>query len=214
MRSADLMLRIGLILLVVGGCSSQSPTILADPSYEAERGRSYLAVVAAPRQPALAVPADEARRLVANGLRNRWFNVLDVDALTTLDPGLAPLLQRAALDILAGKPVNKESVDRLARLHGVGQLLVVDVYQYDQYWGRETKITRVGVEARLVQLVDGRTLWEGRNDPELSGAPGTGYDAATRQAAQELVRVLLNEQPRWRELPMMNWPVINDLAPN
>ena len=214
MRSADLLRRIGLILLVVGGCSSQSPTILADPSYEAERGRSYLAVVAAPRQLALLMPADEARRLVASGLRNRWFNVLDVDALTTLDPALAPLLQRAALDILAGKSVNKEAVDRLARLHGIGQLLVVDVYQYDQYWGRETKITRVGVEARLVQLADGRTLWEGRNDPEVSGAPGTGYDAATRQAAQELVRVLLNEQPRWRELPMMNWPVINDLAPN
>ena len=50
--------------------------------------------------------------------------------------------------------------------------------------------------------------------PNANGAPGTGYDVATRQAAQELVRVLLKEQPRWRELPMMNWPVINDLAPN
>ncbi len=203
-----------LLVLLVAGCAAPGATILADPSYEAERGRSYVAVVAAPRQPALWLPADDARRLVASGLRNRWFNVLDVDALTTLDPALAPLLSRAGLDILAGRPVNKETVERLGRLHGVGQLLVVDVYQYDQYWGRETKITRVGVEARLVQLADGRTLWEGRNDPEVSGVPGTGYEAATRQAAQELVRVLLNDQPRFRELSIMNWPVINDLAPN
>jgi hypothetical protein len=213
MRYADLLLAV-LVLPFAASCSWPRATVLADPEYQAERGRSYVTVVAAPRDPGLVAPAEEARQLVASALRGRWFNVLDLDALVALDPALAPLLRRGALEILAGRPVEPAIVERLGRLHGIGQLLVVDVYRYDQYWGRETKLTRVGVEARLVHLGTGRRLWEGRHDPEVTGTPGKGYDTATRRAAEELVRLLANELPRFQDLPVASWPVVDDLAPN
>ena len=213
MRCADLVLALTLVPVAVG-CGWPRATVLADPEYRIERGRSWVTVVAAPRQETLASPAHEARQLIASELRVRWFNVLDQDALLALDPVLQPMFRRATLEILAGKPVDPAIVERLGRRHGIGQLLVVDVFQYDQYWGRETKLTRVGVEARLVHLADGRMLWEGRHDPEVTGTPGKGYETATRRAAQELVRLLVNELPRLRDLPLATWPVVDDLAPN
>ncbi len=213
MRCADVLVACVLMPLAVS-CVWPQATMMADPAYRVERGRSYVAVIAAPREPGLTGPVEEARQLVASGLRGRWFNVVDLEALLTLDPGLGVLLRRAALETLAGKPVERPVADSLGRLHGIGQILVVDVYRFDQYWGRETKLTRVGVEARLVHLADGRTLWEGRHDPEISGAPGKGYDTATRRAAEELVRLLVNELPRFRDLPVASWPVVDDLAPN
>jgi hypothetical protein len=92
--------------------------------------------------------------------------------------------------------------------------LVVDVFRYEQHWGRETRITRVGVEGRLVQLVGGRTLWQARYDPEISDAPGRGYDAATRRAATELVRLLSEGWPRLQDTPAANWPVVEYFTPN
>ncbi len=213
MRYADRLLAL-LLLPLAASCSWPRATILADPEYATERGRSFLTVVAAPRDPSLVGPAEEARQLVASGVRGRWFNVVDQDTLITLDPELPAILRRAALQILAGQRVEPVIVARLERLHGVGQLLVVDVYRFDQYWGRETKLTRVGVEARLVHLASGRTLWEGRHDPEVTGAPGKGYDTATRRAGEELVRLLVNELPRFQDLPVASWPVVDDLAPN
>ena len=99
-------------------------------------------------------------------------------------PELGAVLAEAAQQVAVGQRVSPEIVERLARPHGVGQLLVIDVFRHEQHWGRETRITRVGVEGRLVQLADGRTLWQGRYDPEISDAPGRGYDAATRRAAR------------------------------
>jgi hypothetical protein len=75
-------------------------------------------------------------------------------------------------------------------------------------------ITRVGVEARLVQLASGRTLWQARFDPEGSGAPGRGYDAATRRAATELVRLLSDRWPQLKDTAVADWPVMEYLTPN
>jgi hypothetical protein len=201
------------LCLLFSGCSP-APFVVADPTYRAERGQSWVLVVDLPREAELAPPSRQVGRLVTMELGARWFNVLDRDLLVQSAPELGVVLADAARQVAIGRPVSPEVVDRLASSHGVGQLLVVDVFRYEQHWGRETRITRVGVEGRLVQLAGGRTLWQARYDPEVSDAPGRGYDAATRRAATELVRLLSEGWPRLQDTPAANWPVVEYFTPN
>lgn len=201
------------VCLLVCGCAP-APFVVADPSYRVERGQSWVLVVDLPREAELATPSRQVGRLVTMELGARWFNVLDRDLLVQAVPELGALLADAARQVVIGQRVSPECVDRLASRYGVGQLLVVDVFRYEQHWGRETRITRVGVEGRLVHLAEGRTLWQARYDPEISDAPGRGYDAATRRAASELVRLLSDGWPRLQDTPAANWPVVEYFTPN
>jgi hypothetical protein len=187
---------------------------MADPAYRMERGQSWVVVVAVPRGPEMATPSHHVGRLVTVELGTRWFNVLDGDLLVRSVPELGADLADAARQIALGQRVSPEIVERLARPHGVGQLLVVDVYRHEQLWGRETRITRVGVEGRLVQLASGHTLWQARYDPEISDTPGRGYEAATRRAAAELVRLLSEGWPRLKDTTVADWPVVEYFTPN
>jgi len=188
--------------------------VTADPGYRMERGQSWVVVVDLPRGPELATPSRQVGRLVTIELATRWFNVLDRDLLVQSAPELGAVLGEAARQVAVGQRVSPEIVERLARPHGVGQLLVVDVFRHEQFWGRETRITRVGVEGRLVQLASGHTLWQARYDPELSDAPGRGYDAAARRAARELVRLLSDGWPQLKDTVVADWPVVEYLTPN
>jgi hypothetical protein len=202
-----------LLALLLSGCASRS-FVLRDPAYRVERSATWVVVVESPRASDLAAPTKTVGRLVANELSLRWFNVLDRDLLLQADPQLEPRLSRAAQQASLGQRVEPEVVERLSRDHGVGQLLVVDVFRYDQFWGRETRITRVGVEARLVQLQDNRILWQGRADPDVAGLPGGGFEAAAHRAAGELVRLMSGELPRVEDTPLATWPLLEHLVPN
>ncbi len=195
------------------GCAPKG-ALLADPEYPAQRVRSGILVVAGPRDPGSRAAAREAARLLTTELASRWFNVVDLDLVLRASPDLAAHLIRMAEQALVGERVDPAVADRLFQRHGVGQLLVMDVFRYEQYWGRQTKITRVGVEARLVQVAEGRLLWQGRWDPELSGSPGHGFDAATRRAVRELVRSMTNGRTEFKDTPFADWPVLEYFAPN
>jgi hypothetical protein len=202
-----------LLCLLVGGCMPR-PMVVADPAYRMERGQSWVVVVDVPRGPEMATPSRQVGRLVTIELGTRWFNVLDRDLLVRSAPELGAVLAEAARQIAVGQRVSPEIVDQLARPHGVGQLLVVDVFRHEQLWGRETRITRVGVEGRLVQLASSHTLWQARYDPEISDTPGRGYDGAARRAATELVRLLSDGWPRLKDTAVADWPVVEYLIPN
>lgn len=202
----------GLAVLLIG-CAKGS-VVLPDAAYRVERGASSIVVVEVPRDGDLAAPGRQVGRWVATELSLSWFNVLDRDLLLRAHPELAPPLLQAAQQILLGGQPAPEISERLFRLHGVGQLLLVDVFRYEQLWGGETRVTRVGVEARLVLLADGRTLWQGRTDPEISGAPGSGFELAGRRAAKELVRLLSDGWPRLEDTPMVRWPVLEYFTAN
>jgi len=88
------------------------------------------------------------------------------------------------------------------------------VFRYEQYWGRLTKITRIGVEVRLLQIAEGRILWQGRYDPEVSGSAGYGFDAAARRVVRELVRVLSHGLPQLKDTPFADWPIVEHFTPN
>lgn len=202
-----------ILLAFLTGCARNS-FVLADPDYEIERARSSILVVPAPRDPASAPIARDAARLFTAELASRWFNVLDFDFVRQVSPDLEPYLMRLAHQALAGQQVDRSMADTLFQRHGVGQLLVLDVFRYDQYWGQQTKITRVGMEARLVQIAESRTLWQGRHAPEMSGSPGHGFDTATRRVVRELVHFMTNEPPEFRDTPFAQWPILEHLAPN
>jgi len=195
------------------GCANNS-YIFATSDYKVERRKSYILVLPCPRESASVPSARDAARLLTAELALRWFNVLDLDFIRQVSPGLEPALMRLAQQAVAGQLVDRGMADALFLAHGVRQLLVLDVFRYDQYWGRESKITRVGMEARLVHLDEGRTLWLGRHDPELSDSPGHGFDAATRRVVRELARFMTDELPEFRDTPFAKWPLLERWAPN
>ena len=195
--------------LGLSGCAP-SAFVLADPSLGAERGRSQILVVPAEREPENAAIVREAARLLAAELGSRWFNVLD--------PGWeasSPALLRTARQLLTGARAEPAVVAGLAG-RGIGQLLLVDLYAVEQAWGRRAKRTRVGLDVRLVQLQEGRVLWQGRYAPELS-APGDGVATALRRSVQELARRLGGGPRQFRDTAAADWmaeqPLLEYLAP-
>ncbi len=202
-----------LLVCLVAGCPATT-FVLADPAYRVERSSGWVVVVEVPRESPLDVPARQVGRQVAAELALRWFNVRDRHLLVQAYPDLGPALSHAARGLLTGEHVDPHLADRLLLRHGVGQLLVVDVFRHEQVWGRDTRITRVGAEARLVRVADGNILWQGRTDAAISGATGSAFDTASRRAAEELVRQLCEAPPRLADTPFAAWPVLEYVTPN
>lgn len=69
---------------------------------------------------------------------------------------------------------------------GVRRALVVNVYGVDQHWEGSTRVTRVGVEARLIALPSGVLLWAGKIAPGSAGTAGWSFERATRIAVRRL----------------------------
>lgn len=198
---------------LAAGCANGA-VVASDPAYPASRGSSWVVVAEAPRQADLTAPTRQVGRLVASELSARWLNVLDRESLVQAHPALGPLLDRATRQLAVGEQPDPKTVEHLLHRHGVGQLLVVDVFRHEQVWGRETRIVRVGADARLVDLAEGRIVWQGRTDPETSGAPGSGFDLAAQRAARELVRLLCGARQRFADTPFATWPVLEYFTPN
>jgi hypothetical protein len=214
-RTIRLVRLLGLGLALLAGCAGPPRAfVIADPDYASERARSTILVLPGPRVAGAPGIARAAAHTLAAELGSRWFNVVEVDHLLRSNPALEAPLGRAALQALNGEPIDQGLAERLLTGYGIGQLMVVDVYQYEQYWGRQTKITRVGMEARLVQIPRGRILWQGRYDPELSGYAGHGYEAATQRAVRELVRALTGGPAVAADYTDWNWPVVEYFEPN
>jgi hypothetical protein len=200
-------------LLALSGCGNGASWYAA-PDYGRERARSAVLVV-----PALkGSEEDRVVREVAHSLfaelSPHWFQLVDLEWVRRTSPGLETGVLDAAPRLMAGQQIPSRLQTDLLALHGVEKFLLLHLFRHEQYWGRETKITRVGIEARLVHLVDGRILWQGRYDPEMSGAPGSGFESGARQVVREMVQALTNGPPVFKDTPMANWPVLEYFSPN
>jgi hypothetical protein len=185
--------------------------VAPDPAYPAERYRSRIVVLESPRAGDLAGPSRRMARRVSAELAPQWFNLVDRELLGQRAPDLLAALQGSLPILQGGGGAPGELVERLATPHGIGQVLIVDVFHHEQTWGREARITRVGIEARLIRLHDGRILWEGRCAPELVGARGSGFEVTEERAAREIVRLLQGAWPRLADTPLATWPVLDVL---
>lgn len=203
------------LVALAAAAACAGPRVAARPDYLLERGRSAILVLPGQRDPARVPAGRQVAGLFARELGSRFFNVVDTEYFLTASPDLAPQVRRLAAQALSGQLLDREAAQALFQRHGIGQLLVVDTFRYEQHWGRETKITRVGIDARLVHIAEGRILWHGRTDPELSGAPGHAFDAAARRAVRELVRAMTGEPPDPRDTPLVDVPILGEyLMPN
>jgi hypothetical protein len=73
---------------------------------------------------------------------------------------------------------------------GVRRALVVNLYGVDQHWEGTARVTRVGVEARLIALPSGVLLWAGKIAPGSAGTAGWSFEYATRIAVRRLAESL------------------------
>ena len=206
----------GLYVVLLGiGLAGCAPARFAapDPDYPAERNRSRVVVLESSRSGDMSGPTRRVARRVSAELALRWFNLVDRDLLLLRSPDLDVDLTRTVPTLQSGGAPPADLVARLADTSGVGQVLLVDVFQHEQVWGREARVTRVGVVARLIRLADGHTLWEGRCSPEVVGARGSGVEATEERAARELVRLLQGEKTPLGETPIATWPVLEYVIP-
>lgn len=70
---------------------------------------------------------------------------------------------------------------------GVRRIMMVNLYGVDQHWEGTVRVTRVGVEARLIALPSGTLLWAGKIAPGSAGTVGWSFEHATRIAVRRLV---------------------------
>lgn len=69
---------------------------------------------------------------------------------------------------------------------GVRRVLVVALQGVDQHWDGTVRVTRVGLEARLVAVPSGTVLWAGKVAPGSAGTAGWSFERATRIAVRQL----------------------------
>jgi len=201
-----------LLWSALAGCAP-ARFVAPDPDYLAERNRSRVVVLESSRSGDLSGAGRRVARRVSAELALRWFNHVDRELLLLQSPDLDAALTRAVPILQNGGAAPSDVVEPLAHAYGVGQALLVDVFRHEQVWGREARVTRVGVVARLIRLADGHTLWEGRCSPEVVGARGSGVEATEERAARELVRLLQGEKTPLGETPIATWPVLEYVIP-
>lgn len=69
---------------------------------------------------------------------------------------------------------------------GVSRALVVNLNGVDQHWDGTARVTRVGVEARLIALPSGMLLWAEKIAPGSAGTTGWSFEHAVHIAVRKL----------------------------
>lgn len=69
---------------------------------------------------------------------------------------------------------------------GVRRALVIDLNGVDQHWDGTARVTRVGIEARLVALPSGMPLWAWKVAPGSAGTAGWSFEHAVHIAVRTL----------------------------
>lgn len=186
------------ILLSVGwvlaGCETKHPAPIA-PSVVMLR-QSPVVVIPAPSSTEDRLLAEGVARLFVLELSSSGMDVRGLDWLREearsrgWDLTLAPLTEWMAQ---AGERSWLAS-SRLGGIDwqtlGVSRVLIVGVFGVEQHWEGPVKVTRVGVEARLIALPTGEPLWAGRIAPASAGTTGWSFEYAARAAVRKLAESL------------------------
>jgi hypothetical protein len=174
--------------LALAGCA-QTP-LLARPGTGPAALPGRLLVIA--RQPTAENRgiADRAADLVAQGLRPAgevWTAddlVREATAAATT-PWALSLVQRLAL---GGWPTVDDRVELLR--FAVTGLVVTEVTTYEQVWGKYSKFTRVGVEARAFDVAGGGVVWRLQRGVEVEDLRGRAFEYATESAVSSLLAAI------------------------
>lgn len=189
------------ILLSVGwvlaGCAAKHPAPIA-PSVIMLR-QSPVVVIPAPSSTEDKLLTEGVARLFVlelsgSGMDARGLDWLREEARSRgWDSTLAPLTEWMAQAGEGGErswlaPSHLGGIDWQAL--GVSRVLIVGVFGVEQHWEGPVKVTRVGVEARLIALPTGEPLWAGRIAPASAGTTGWSFEYAARAAVRKLAESL------------------------
>jgi hypothetical protein len=130
---------------------------------------------------------DRAAELVAQGLRPSgevWtVNEFVLGAAAAGARGWAlGLVERLGA---GGWPTADERVELLR--FAVTGLVVTEVTEYEQVWGKYAKFTRAGVEAHAFDVAAGSTVWRLHRAVEIEDVRGRAFAHAIESAVGELV---------------------------
>jgi hypothetical protein len=69
-------------------------------------------------------------------------------------------------------------------------LVVTEVTTYEQVWGKYSKFTRVGVEARAFDVAGGGVVWRLQRGVEVEDLRGRAFEYATESAVSSLLAAI------------------------
>lgn len=179
---AAILLSLGLL---IGGCASPiiSPTL--QPVVISQDGRTVVmpALVATEDRPLV----EEVVRLFVLELSRSRLDVRGLDWVR--EEARARGWDSSLLYLQEGVPfrdgeAKPQAVDWAAL--GVRRALVVNLNGVDQHWDGTARVTRVGVEARLIALPSGTLLWAWKTAPGSAGTAGWSFEYAVRVAVRKL----------------------------
>ena len=84
-----------------------------------------------------------------------------------------------------GRPTPEEARILFERFR-ITTLIVSDLSEYDQVWGRDGKFTRATIDGQAVDLVADIPLWRVRGRAEVDEMRGRSFEFAMEQAVQQL----------------------------
>lgn len=128
-------------------------------------------------------------RQFSNELNDKWGNVINYDTflLEITKKGLTYAVEELANKIVNMVNIDEENIRLLRDEFHINSIIVTDLYFYEQYWGKVTKITRVGLEIKVIQLFTGNILFSARYSPEIRSFNEKGFNYATRKVISRIV---------------------------
>jgi hypothetical protein len=130
---------------------------------------------------------ERAAELVAQGLRATGEVWTPADLVRAAAVAGAPswALRVEERLKLGGWPTPDERGELLR--FGVTGMLVTEVTDYEQVWGKYAKFTRVGVEAHAVDVASGAIVWRVHRAVEVEDVRGRAFEYAIESAVGELL---------------------------
>lgn len=176
--------------LLVGGCAGPAAPPTLQPVVITREGRTVVIPARAPTEDRPLVEA--VARLFVLELSHVGMDIRGLDwvreeaRVRGWDTSLSWLQEGVSIqDTESNRPT--VAWDAL----GVRRALVVTLTGVDQHWDGAARVTRVGVEARLIALPSGVVLWAGKIAPGSSGTAGWSFEHATHLAVRTLVASLM-----------------------
>jgi hypothetical protein len=145
--------------------------------------------------------AEAAAEMLMNALRDSAHvaSVRDLMSEAGL-VGLVPWASSVSARLQRGGRLTMDETRTMWERFGINTVVVTEVIEYDQVWGKYAKFTRAGLEAQAFDLPGDRVLWRMRSDTEVEEMRGRAFRVAMESAVQELAEVIC---PR-REFSLVN----------
>ena len=192
MRAVGRLAPIALAALALSGCLMNPPHWFAKPPQKIVGNASCMPpgrVLVVARIP------DHGNRSTAEAATASLVSVLRASSDVVSASELSAEAASMALGVWAyglvgrvqgGGRLTPEEARTLFERFRITTLIVSDLSEYDQVWGRDGKFTRATIDGQAVDLVADIPLWRVRGHAEVDEMRGRSFGYAMEQAVQQL----------------------------